>query len=132
MCIKNFLKQKKLNENHKSAISATLAMGIGIMVGFLVAPKSGKEMRKDVCNTLEKTANTFKSTVAGIKESITNTEGQIEKNIKDAADEIKDNLNKTVDDVSAYAVEAKNKLKLKITNADEAVEEKAEQLKKEG
>ena len=72
MLIKKLLKQKKRNERLKVLIASTLAMGVGISVGFLIAPKSGKETREDISNKLEKTANTLKITATEVKESITN------------------------------------------------------------
>ena len=124
MIIKKLLKQKKRSERLKVLIASTVAMGVGISVGFLVAPKSGKEMREDISNKLEKAANTLKGAAAEVKELITNMEEQMENNIKDAAEEVKDNLDETMDGATQYAEETKNKLKSKIVNVAEAVEEK--------
>ncbi len=107
MFIKDLLKHKKSNERCKVVKAVTLAMGVGVSLGVLIAPKPGKDTREDILNELEKVANTLKSAAAEIKESIINKEEQMQDNIKNTAEEVKDNLNKTIDDAATYAEEAK-------------------------
>lgn len=124
MFIEDLKRQRKINEMLKIVMASTLAMVAGISLGFLFAPKSGKETREDIANKLDKTANTLKSTAAEVIESITSIEEHMEKNIKDAAEKIKDNLDETADDVATYAEDAKHKLTSKIVTAGEVLEEK--------
>lgn len=124
MFIEDLKRQRKINEMLKIVMASTLAVAAGISLGFLFAPKSGKETRENISKKLDKTASTLKSTATEVIESITSIEEHMGKNIKDAAGKIKDNLDETMDDVATYTEDAKQKLTSKVVSAGEILEEK--------
>jgi len=70
MFVKNFLKQRKLSKRHKAVKAATFAIGLGVTVGVLIAPKSGKGLRKDILNKMTKATKTMKKTVEDVKDKV--------------------------------------------------------------
>ena len=115
-------KEKRRRERAKVAKKVAVGMGIvatiGVATGILIAPKSGKETRKDmknkVVNTVETIKDTVQKNVETVKDSAANaaqevrnvikdvhgrTEG-VKNDIQDSGDEIQQNIHKIAKNIS--------------------------------
>lgn len=94
MKLVDLINQRKERERREKAIdnAKKIAAGsiIGAVAGVLLAPKSGKETRKDIADkaieTKDATKNTIKDSAYAIKEA----KGKISEDVKNKLDEFKD------------------------------------------
>ncbi len=87
----------------KVAIATVIGVGIGVVLGVLFAPKSGKELRHDISEIAKDTTETVKNTSRTVKENVKSSahdlKGKQERiyiNIKDSVSKIK---NDEIDDI---------------------------------
>ena len=98
---KNDVESKNYEEITKKVVIATaIGTGIGVILGMLFAPKSGKELRDNISeitkNTTEKVKNTSKTVKENAKSSTENLKDKQDRiyiNIKDSASNIKNTDN---------------------------------------
>ncbi|MGB3367081.1 MAG: YtxH domain-containing protein, partial [Acidaminobacteraceae bacterium] len=107
MFIKKIRKQKKLNEMRKVLKAAVLAMGVGTLIGYITAPKSGQDLRGDISDNADKAVKKAKKTAIKVKEFAMKKEDQLEDEFEDMAEKVKDELEDKLDDVSELTDDVK-------------------------
>jgi gas vesicle protein len=114
----DYLEDYAPNKTYLSGVLTGLATGLaaGLAVGFLFAPRSGKELRRQIAGVADdqtkEARNQWDKTKAQARETI----GTIKTNVGLAADKAEDELHTYVDKAVKYASDAEKE-------ADKAVEE---------
>ena len=111
-------------KSHASEIMITLTLGlaVGFLVGILLAPKSGKETRKDLIEKGEEFAEKTKEGFEVAKVKLAEVKGMGE----DFLEKSKDAFEKTTKTVSKKAGKTKEKVE-KIINKGKATAKKVEE-----
>lgn len=80
---------KSLNSVVKKVGVVASAVGAGVLAGLMLAPKSGKETRKDIKNKLDETKDNIENKVDEMKDEMKEKSEQMKKEVKDKVDDLK-------------------------------------------
>lgn len=80
---------KSVNSVVKKVGVLASAVGAGVLAGLMLAPKSGKETRKDIKNKIDETKDNIETKVDEVKEELKDKSGSVKKDIKNKVDDIK-------------------------------------------
>lgn len=80
---------KSVNSVVKKVGVVASAVGAGVLAGLMLAPKSGKETRKDIKNKLDETKDNIETKVGEMKDDIKEKSENVKKDVKDKVEEIK-------------------------------------------
>lgn len=83
---------------NKFALGALIGTAVGVIVGFLTAPKSGKETRADI-----------KNKAGEIKDDVSKKAEEIGKDASKIASDVKEKAKDVADDVIEGAIDLKNR-----------------------
>jgi len=80
---------KSVNNVVKKVGVVASAVGAGVLAGLMLAPKSGKETRKDIKNKLDETKDNIETKVDEIKDDLKEKGENVKKDVQDKVGEIK-------------------------------------------
>ena len=124
-------RKKKMKAAKDVATGAALGTAIGAVTGLLLAPKSGKETRKDIADKSKEVADTVKYTIEDSVEVTREWTDKIMQDVKENVDVLKEKRNQPKDIFYEETAEILEDIGEGIANIGEIVEEQAEELKNE-
>mgnify|MGYP000471455757 CR=1 FL=1 len=87
MKISNLIKERKKAEERRRKIDSAkkfaIGSAIGVLGGILFAPKSGKDIRKDIVDKTKETAEVTKNTIKDVQ-------GKVKEEVKNRISEVKE------------------------------------------
>lgn len=80
---------KSVNNVVKKVGVVASAVGAGVLAGLMLAPKSGKETRKDIKNKLDETKDNIETKVDEMKDDFKDKTDNVKKEVKDKVEDLK-------------------------------------------
>lgn len=80
---------KSINNIVKKVGVVASAVGAGVLAGLMLAPKSGKETRKDIKDKLDETKDNIENKVGEMKDDIKEKSENVKKDIQEKVDNLK-------------------------------------------
>lgn len=80
---------KSINKIVKKVGVVASAVGAGVLAGLMLAPKSGKETRKDIKDKFDETKDSVENKVDKIKDDLKVKGENVKKDIQEKVEEIK-------------------------------------------
>jgi gas vesicle protein len=77
------------NKIFKQASVVASAIGAGVVTGLMLAPKSGKETRKDIKEKIDDAKDTIETKGTDIKKDVTEKADEIKKDLQSKVDSIR-------------------------------------------
>jgi gas vesicle protein len=114
------MKRERANAVKKFAVGAGIfagAVAIGVVTGIMIAPKSGKETRKDLMKKAEETVESIKSAVHKTSDTVKASAADVAQNAKEA-----------VKDAQAKAKDVKKDIKNGYREVKQTVHKTAEKV----
>jgi len=78
-----------LNKIVKQVGVIASAIGAGVVTGLMLAPKSGKESRKDIKDKLDETKETLEEKTQQVKDELKEKSSEVKKDIKSKVADLK-------------------------------------------
>ncbi|MBK8429670.1 MAG: YtxH domain-containing protein [Lewinellaceae bacterium] len=116
----------------KSKLLATVlgAAAAGAVLGLLLAPKSGKDTRKQILKTTRKSADSLEQILEDSKRTWFETKGKAEKGVGVAANEVDDFMRHIISKGKSFWKNAKSKTSQMADDAEETLDTVANNGKK--
>lgn len=89
-----------MNSTSKTILAIMGAAAVGAVIGLLVAPEKGSELRKRISDTTGDWSNQLSQLLASGKEQLNNLKGRVGSEADKLASETEDRLSKTRERVS--------------------------------
>lgn len=80
---------KSINNIVKKVGVVASAVGAGVLAGLMLAPKSGKETRKDIKDKLDETKDSIEDKASKMKDDLKDKSKSVKKDIQEKVEEIK-------------------------------------------
>lgn len=108
-----------MNNNEQPMLAKTAIMfGImGFIAGILLAPKSGRESRRDLADKSDEIKSRLSSAAKQMKEKSSNRANEVKSNVNKTTDKLKDAVNEAVVDAKSTARKAKSDVKDVVDNS---------------
>lgn len=68
------------------------AVGAGVLAGLMLAPKSGKETRKDIKNKLDETKDNLESKAKDAQKDLKDKSAQVKKELRERAEQAREEV----------------------------------------